>query len=70
MRYLVIAILAFMAGISSAAMSPQPPKYLVQSTPFNLIVLSSNSTLNGTHLYACHEGAAIQGLCTNSSRVI
>lgn len=71
MRLFIVAILAFMAGISSAAMSPpQQPKYLVQSTPFNLIVLSSNSTLNGTHLYACHEGAAIQGLCTNSSRVI
>lgn len=34
------------------------------SDPFNLIILSSsNSTLNGTKLAACHEGAAIEGLC-------
>ncbi|KAH8650576.1 hypothetical protein BGZ60DRAFT_388937 [Tricladium varicosporioides] len=37
--------------------------YANQSAPFNLVLKSSNSTLNGSALYACHEGAAIEGLC-------
>jgi hypothetical protein len=37
--------------------------YINQTGPFDLIVLSSNSTINGTTLGACHEGAAIEGLC-------
>jgi len=36
----------------------------VPSAPFSLVVLSeTNSTLNGSLLYACHEGAAVEGLC-------
>ncbi|KAG4440768.1 hypothetical protein IFR05_003755 [Cadophora sp. M221] len=71
MRPLVLAVLAFGGWISTASTFETPKiKYPYQSAPFNLIVLSSNSTLNGTHLYSCHEGAAIQGLCTNSSRHI
>jgi hypothetical protein len=39
----------------------------VPSAPFSLVVLSeANSTLNGTSLYACHEGAAVEGLCLNN----
>ncbi|KAH8594638.1 hypothetical protein B0O99DRAFT_513541 [Bisporella sp. PMI_857] len=38
--------------------------YSDQTGPFNLIVLSPNQTLNGTALGACHEGAAIEALCT------
>ena len=35
-----------------------------QSDPFNLVVESTtNSTLNGTRLVACHSGAAIESLC-------
>ncbi|KAK3675997.1 hypothetical protein LTR78_004189 [Recurvomyces mirabilis] len=34
-----------------------------QSAPFYLQLLSKNHTLNGTILGACHEGAAIEGLC-------
>jgi hypothetical protein len=34
-----------------------------QSAPFYLAVTSSNATLNGSALYPCHEGAAIEGLC-------
>jgi len=38
----------------------------VPSAPFSLVVLSeTNSTLNGTSLYACHEGASVEGLCLN-----
>jgi hypothetical protein len=45
-------------GVSTAA-----AQYTNQSAPFNLILLSQNSTLNGSALSACHEGAAIEGLC-------
>jgi len=36
---------------------------LNQSAPFSLVLSSANSTLNGSFLDACHEGAAIEGLC-------
>jgi hypothetical protein len=42
-------------------------QYLNQTAPFHLQILSSNTTLNGTYLFACHEGAAIEGLCTGPS---
>lgn len=48
------------ALVGASAVSAQ---YTNQSDPFNLIVLSSNSTVNGSVLYSCHEGAAIEGLC-------
>ncbi|KAF2465393.1 uncharacterized protein BDR25DRAFT_239524 [Lindgomyces ingoldianus] len=38
-----------------------------QSAPFHLILLSSNTTINGSTLSACHEGAAIEGLCLSNS---
>jgi hypothetical protein len=38
-------------------------QYTNQSAPFNLVLCSSNVTLNGALLGACHEGAAIEGLC-------
>jgi len=38
-------------------------QYTNQSAPFNLIFLSSNHTINGSSLGACHEGAAIEGPC-------
>ena len=38
-----------------------------QSGPFKLkLVNSENETLNGQSLYACHAGAAIEGLCLGS----
>ena len=40
-------------------------QYTNQSAPFYLIVHSKNSTLNGSSLVTCHEGAAIEGLCLN-----
>ncbi|APA15886.1 hypothetical protein SS1G_09232 [Sclerotinia sclerotiorum 1980 UF-70] len=42
-------------------------QYTNQSAPFNLVLLSSNDTLNGTTLFPCHEGAAIEGLCVGAS---
>lgn len=38
-------------------------QYTNQSAPFNLVLCSSNATLNGALLGACHEDAAIEGLC-------
>lgn len=38
----------------------------VQSDPFYLVLQSDNSKLNGKTLGACHEGAAIEGLCVSS----
>jgi hypothetical protein len=39
-----------------------------RSGNFALAIDSNNSTLNGTFLWACHEGAAIEGLCTSLER--
>jgi len=61
MRSSVFApLLAFAAAGCSA-------QYLNQTAPFNLVLLSSNGTINGTALGACHEGAAIEGLCLGGS---
>jgi hypothetical protein len=49
-------ILAFAASRAVA-------QYTNQSKPFNLVLSSSNKTLDGALLGACHEGAAIEGLC-------
>jgi hypothetical protein len=38
-------------------------QYNVTSKPFHLRTLSHDEKYNGTYLYACHEGAAIEGLC-------
>lgn len=38
-------------------------QYTNQTAPFNLVIHSTNSTLNNTLLSACHEGAATEGLC-------
>ena len=45
------------------AASSVSAQFLNQTAPFNLVLLSSNSTINGSALGACHEGAAIEGLC-------
>lgn len=46
-----------LAAVSSA-------QYLNQTDPFKLTILSAhNETLNGSSLFACHEGAAIEGIC-------
>jgi len=36
--------------------------YINQTAPFNLVLLSSNETYNGSTLTAVHEGAAIEGI--------
>ncbi|TVY33463.1 hypothetical protein LOCC1_G007636 [Lachnellula occidentalis] len=57
MRGTIIAgTLAFVAAVNAQY-------YSNQSAPFNLVLSSKNSTLNGSTLGSCHEGAAIEGLC-------
>jgi len=51
------------ASLVAVAVSTVAAQYTNQSAPFNLVVLSANSTINGSTLEACHEGAAIEGLC-------
>ncbi|KAI1444343.1 hypothetical protein F5Y02DRAFT_390483 [Annulohypoxylon stygium] len=41
--------------------------YPNQSAPFNLVLESSNTTLNGQKLAACHSGAAVESLCLDTS---
>ena len=58
---ILLSSLAFATGISAQY-------YANQTEPFQLILSSTtNSTLNGAALYACHEGAAIEGLCVGAS---
>jgi len=53
--FISTAIALLSAGVSA--------QYTNQSAPFSLVVLSANTTYNSTVLGACHEGAAIEGLC-------
>lgn len=49
---------------ASTASAQNAPIYLNQSAPFGLkIGNSANASLNGLYLYACHAGAAEEGLC-------
>jgi hypothetical protein len=61
MHYSTIAGLLAMAA--SQVSAQQDPWWGKQSAPFYLVVKSHNSTLDGTYLGACHEGAAIEALC-------
>ncbi|RDL38805.1 uncharacterized protein BP5553_03145 [Venustampulla echinocandica] len=53
---------SLIASVLALAISQVTADYN-QSAPFTIILLSQNSTLNGASLAACHEGAAIEGLC-------
>jgi hypothetical protein len=62
-------ILALIGAITSVA-TAQDPYYNISSAPFHLVVKSStNKTLNGCTLFACHEGAAIEGLCLGNKKL-
>jgi hypothetical protein len=51
------------SALAFAASSVNAQYYANQSAPFYLVLSSQNETLNGSTLAACHEGAAIEGLC-------
>jgi hypothetical protein len=50
--------LTSLLAFATTSVFAQSGYYNVTSKPFSLIVKSSNKTLDGTALYACHEGAA------------
>lgn len=54
---------SIITSVLALATSTVSGQYLNQSAPFQLVVLSGNSTINGSTLTPCHEGAAIEGLC-------
>ena len=39
----------------------------IQSKPFNLLIQSSNKSIDGQKLNACHSGAAIESLCLSGN---
>jgi len=43
------------------------PIYTIQSDPFNLVLISEDTSLNGKTLSACHAGAAVFTLCPTLS---
>jgi hypothetical protein len=57
------------AGVLALATSIVSAQYLNQSAPFSLVLLSDDTTINGSALIACHEGAAIEGLCIGAAVV-
>lgn len=61
--------LSTMAGAFALATSTVSAQYLNQSAPFALILISDDDTVNGSALIACHEGAAIEGLCIGAAVV-
>ncbi|KAH9219286.1 hypothetical protein DL95DRAFT_486564 [Leptodontidium sp. 2 PMI_412] len=67
MRLLVLAVLAFVGCISTALAAAGPEQeFPNESAPFNLVLLSANTILNGTRLYACHQVILQTSLCTVS----
>ena len=44
-------------GLTTAQLFPN------ETAPFHLKLTSANASLDGTYLYACHSGAAIEQLC-------
>lgn len=58
------SILASLLTLTVSQVAAQDgPYYGNQSAPFYLVLKSENTTINGSYLSACHEGAAIEGLC-------
>ncbi|KAF3000831.1 hypothetical protein E8E13_006841 [Curvularia kusanoi] len=57
MKPTIAIILAVLSTLTTAQY------YDLQSLGFRLFVKSTNTTINGTALGACHQGAAIEGLC-------
>jgi len=55
------------ASILLAAASSAVAQFYNQSAPFNLIVDSTNSTIQGTFLTPCHAGAAIESVCLTTT---
>ncbi|KAL8303571.1 hypothetical protein RB600_007160 [Gaeumannomyces tritici] len=61
------AIAQPLTGMPPPAAAPPRDKVFTKSEPFNIVVSeSSNSTVVGWILGACHAGAGIEGLCVSN----
>ncbi|KAG9237457.1 hypothetical protein BJ875DRAFT_453764 [Amylocarpus encephaloides] len=61
-------LLAGLLAFAVSKVTSQDTYWSVQSKPFFLVLKSHNQTINGSYLYPCHEGAAIEGLCLGEKR--
>ena len=52
---------------ATTAAAQNTPFYANRSHGFNLVLQSSNKTVDGIRLTACHTGAAEESLCTYSA---
>lgn len=57
----------FAGALAVLASSPVLAQTTTQSDPFFLKISSSNSSLDGRYLYACHSGAATETLCLGAA---
>lgn len=44
-------------------------QYNITSKPFHLRAVSHDDKYDGTYFFACHEGAALEGLCVGNKNV-
>lgn len=54
---------SIVAGLFAFVATAVTAQYNIASKPFYLTLTSKDATVNGHVLFACHEGAAIEGLC-------
>jgi hypothetical protein len=67
MKFTSTPVLA-LAAAASTATAQTAPTYTNQSAPFSLqIANSANASLNNLYLFACHSGAAEEGICLGGS---
>lgn len=59
----ILSLLTLTLALTTTAQA----QYTNQSAPFNLILQSPDSSINGDSLASCHEGAAIESLCLASA---
>ncbi|OAL01824.1 hypothetical protein IQ06DRAFT_304078 [Phaeosphaeriaceae sp. SRC1lsM3a] len=62
MKFATFSLAAFVTTVSA------DNYFNITSAPFRLFLKSDNTTINGTALGGCHQGAAIEGLCLTNQR--
>jgi len=63
MRSTISSLFLLAASVPALAQNISQTTVVDQSADFNLVIQSSNETLHGSLLGACHNGAAHEGLC-------
>ncbi|KAF1844587.1 uncharacterized protein K460DRAFT_429333 [Cucurbitaria berberidis CBS 394.84] len=66
MKPIIVALTCLAATVAAQS---SPPWYDVQSSAFRLILKSDNDTYDGHALGACHQGAAVEGLCLTGDTI-